>query len=109
MLILKQVKRKVTNDPTNWSIHLKDFVDDLLPPGSVDDRSVVRAVDGDRFNALLAATATGRFSGEDPPQLIEAEDCGAFSHKRINWSNARCSHAADSLTISATMLATEFH
>jgi hypothetical protein len=47
-------------------------------------------LDGDRFNALLAATATGRFSGEDPPQLIEAEDCGAFSHKLVECALLTC-------------------
>src|SRR6266540_3075440 len=29
MVTLKQVKRKIKDDPMNWSVHLMDFVDDF--------------------------------------------------------------------------------
>src|SRR6266545_6332686 len=57
MVTLKQVKRKIKDDPMNWSVHLMDFVDDFRYYR--DQRMIEEPceLDDERFDALLAATA----------------------------------------------------
>jgi len=56
MVTLRQVKRKIKDDPENWSVHLMDFVDDFR---YYRDRRMIEEpfeLDDERFDALLAAS-----------------------------------------------------
>ncbi len=57
MLTLKQVKQHITDDPQHWAIHLMDFVDDFRYYRNPQMLAEPFALNDERVDALLAATA----------------------------------------------------
>ena len=57
MLTLKQVKQQITDDPQHWATHLMDFVDDFRYYRAAQMLVEPFALNDERIDALLAATA----------------------------------------------------
>lgn len=57
MTTLKQVKQRIKDDPRHWAVWLMDFVDDFRYYRDARMIAEPFALDDERFDALLAATA----------------------------------------------------
>jgi hypothetical protein len=57
MQTLKQVKQQINDDPQNWRIHLMDFIDDFRHYRDPQMIAEPFALNDERMDALLAATA----------------------------------------------------
>lgn len=58
MITLRETKERIESDPTNWTVHLMDFVDDFRYYKNPAALAVPFGSRHEQWDALLASTAT---------------------------------------------------
>ncbi|MDL1891308.1 hypothetical protein FBQ87_00250 [Sphingobacteriales bacterium CHB3] len=78
MNTLRETKEAIIRDPENWVIHLMDFVDDFRRYKNVEAISEPFELTHERWDALLASTASqlcSELSLPIPPWLWDVPAC----------------------------------